>query len=79
MVCGTLEQAGFSAVLTGGAVVSIYSENDYASYDLDIISNASQSALDHAMNDLGFTRGVGRQEGRAIAFDHFNNRINRGY
>ena len=59
-VCGALERAGFTAVLTGGAVVSIYSENEYASFDLDIISNASRAALDRTMNDLGFSRGAGR-------------------
>lgn len=60
VVCSALEKAGFSAVLTGGAVVSIYSENEYASFDLDIISNASRNALDRTMDDLGFTRGTGR-------------------
>jgi predicted nucleotidyltransferase len=37
-VASHLQSKGISTVLTGGAVVSIYTENKYMSYDADFIS-----------------------------------------
>lgn len=56
IVSATLEGAGISAVLSGGAVVSIYTNNEYESGDLDFISPASTSSLAEAMGSLGFVR-----------------------
>lgn len=58
IVCKTLKDYGIDAVLTGGAVVSIYSENRYMSYDLDFISHADGKKIEAAMNLLGFTKGT---------------------
>ena len=37
LVCATLDRHGISVVLSGGAVVSIYSDDEYVSFDLDFI------------------------------------------
>ncbi|HQQ76756.1 MAG TPA: hypothetical protein PLB01_05335 [Thermoanaerobaculia bacterium] len=57
-VAGALHDAGISAVLTGGACATIYSEGAYQSEDLDLIllSSPTQKALDQAMAELGFSR-----------------------
>ncbi len=59
LVCDALEQAGIPVVLSGGAVVSIYSENEYASFDLDFIRTGVARKVDAVMSELGF-----RKEGR---------------
>jgi hypothetical protein len=56
LVSTTLEAAGITAVLSGGAVVSIYTNNEYESNDLDFISAASTSKIAEAMASLGFER-----------------------
>ena len=35
-ICEQLHQRGIRVVLTGGSCVTIYSDNHYASYDLEI-------------------------------------------
>lgn len=54
LVCQHLADHGIEAVLTGGAVVTIYSENEYQSNDLDFITTSRRSALVKAMSGLGF-------------------------
>ncbi len=39
LICGTLAAHGIDAVLSGGAVVSLYTHNGYLSYDLDFITS----------------------------------------
>lgn len=56
LVSTTLEAAGIEAVLSGGAVVSIYTSNEYESGDLDFISPASTNRIAEAMASLGFER-----------------------
>lgn len=56
IVSTTLEAAGISAVLSGGAVVSIYTDNEYQSGDLDFISSASMDRIAKAIGSLGFVR-----------------------
>jgi hypothetical protein len=67
-IAGTISQAlqddGKIAVLSGGAVVSIYSDNQYESSDLDFISQHSLESLEPTMRRLGFRRTPGRY------FDH---------
>ncbi|MDZ7721400.1 MAG: hypothetical protein U5R06_00910 [candidate division KSB1 bacterium] len=41
-ICSYMRQNGISCVLTGGACVTIYSDNKYQSYDLDEIRRWSQ-------------------------------------
>ncbi|MBJ19241.1 MAG: hypothetical protein CL933_07415 [Deltaproteobacteria bacterium] len=56
LVCARLEADGISVVLSGGAAVSIYSENEYESYDLDFIPTGLARRVDHTMQALGFER-----------------------
>lgn len=60
IVCLRLKLDGIDAVLTGGAVVSIYTENRYESFDLDFISHASISSISDSLLKLGFKRTKGR-------------------
>lgn len=55
-VCGHLQRNGIRAVLSGGACVSIYSKNQYQSYDLDFIENISSTRkrLKDVMAMIGF-------------------------
>jgi hypothetical protein len=59
LVCATLERHGIRAVLSGGAVVAIYSDGEYVSYDLDFVTTGLARKVDAAMEELGF-----RQQGR---------------
>lgn len=56
LVCTTLETHGISVVLSGGAVVSIYSASEYVSYDLDFIPVGLARKVDRAMESLGFEK-----------------------
>jgi hypothetical protein len=49
-----LSKEGVHALLVGGGVVSIYTDNKYESYDLDFISPDSYKNLTKAMGKLGF-------------------------
>ncbi len=51
-----LESEGINAVLTGGAVVSIYTENKYESGDADFISPSEQKEIIESMSHLGFSQ-----------------------
>ena len=57
VVCQCLADHGIEVVLTGGAVVTIYSENEYQSNDLDFVTSGMvlQKQLKAAMATLGFT------------------------
>jgi hypothetical protein len=56
LVCSRLEADGISVVLSGGAAVSIYSANEYESYDLDFIPTGLARRVDRTMEALGFVR-----------------------
>jgi hypothetical protein len=56
LVCSTLDEYEISVVLSGGSVVTIYSNAEYVSYDLDFIPIGLARKVDHAMQSLGFTR-----------------------
>jgi hypothetical protein len=60
IVCDALLEAGLDAVLTGGAVVSIYTENEYESFDLDFILLSWNKKVDPTMQALGFKKDAGR-------------------
>jgi hypothetical protein len=60
IVCTALKEAGIEAFLSGGAVVSIYTENAYQSWDLDFISHGSFKKIEEVMKKLGFAREKGR-------------------
>lgn len=55
IVVDKLQQHKISAVLVGGSVVSIYTDNKYESNDLDFISPADHKRIVSAMAELGFT------------------------
>ncbi len=56
MVCEALDRAGIPVVLSGGAVVSIYSNNVYESFDLDFVRQGVARKVDDVMQGLGFRR-----------------------
>ncbi|MBU0501792.1 MAG: hypothetical protein KJ811_00920, partial [Candidatus Margulisbacteria bacterium] len=59
LVSSHLEKANLSAVLTGGACVTIYSKNKYQSLDLDFVTYAAEDRpkeITAAMKELGFKR-----------------------
>lgn len=53
-----LKKKGVAVVLSGGAIVAIYSDNKYVSKDLDFIAQFSldQDELNHIMDEFGFKR-----------------------
>ena len=59
-VCQHLADSGIEAVLTGGAVVTIYTECRYQSLDLDFISSTELSRITEAMAEIGFHEKSGR-------------------
>lgn len=56
IICEHLSKKGLDVVLVGGAVVSIYSENEYQSKDLDFISPNEHADLVKAVGELGFQK-----------------------
>lgn len=60
IVCSRLREDGIDAVLTGGGVVSIYTGNQYKSFDLDFISHAPVSDISDSLSKLGFKKTKGR-------------------
>jgi len=56
IIVSKLMEHGIHAVLVGGAVVSIYTQNKYESDDLDFVAPASDDRINKAMAELGFVR-----------------------
>lgn len=57
LICSHLAKRGFNAVLTGGACVSIYSNNIYESSDLDfVMPEYAIGKIDTALSEIGFER-----------------------
>lgn len=67
IVSEALEKAGITATLSGGAAVSIYSDNRYQSEDLDFVTAALVDDLKTALEPLGF---VHTGQPRLSVFDH---------
>ncbi len=59
-ICQHLHDRGIEAILTGGAVVSIYSDDRYLSADLDFITLSRMDAIEQALTEIGFIRYPGR-------------------
>ncbi|MCU0607057.1 MAG: nucleotidyltransferase family protein [Candidatus Edwardsbacteria bacterium] len=55
-VCTHLEGLGINVVLSGGACVTIYSDNRYQSFDIDFIDNGAtpRKRLKQALEEIGF-------------------------
>jgi hypothetical protein len=60
IVCDCLLKNGIDAVLSGGAVVSIYTNNEYESKDLDFISSSDIKDIEKALTKIGFSKSSGR-------------------
>lgn len=60
VVASYLETKGITAVLTGGAVVCIYTNNKYMSHDADFISLDDHRKITSTMEELGFKK-VGKE------------------
>jgi hypothetical protein len=60
IVCEALRTEGIDAFLSGGAVVSIYTNNRYESFDLDFVSLADRTKIKKVMLGLGFTQDKSR-------------------
>ena len=60
IVCECLLKQGIQAVLSGGAVVSIYTHNEYESNDLDFVSSSDLKTIAAALATIGFTKTSGR-------------------
>lgn len=56
LVCSRLEDGGIEVVLSGGAVVSIYTENAYESFDLDFVPTGLARKVEPVMKELGFLK-----------------------
>ncbi len=69
LVSAALEQQGIIATLSGGAAISIYTDNRYVSEDLDFVTIALVKDLGSALEPLGFVH-TGRP--RMSVFDHPN-------
>lgn len=55
-ICELLKENGITAVLVGGACVSIYSENRYQSYDLDFATYENLKKIENVLNNIEFKR-----------------------
>lgn len=66
-VASELKKSGIDVILTGGAVVSIYSNNKYVSNDLDFLSSSDHQKITDAMFILGF-----KNEGKDFYHPHSN-------
>lgn len=61
LISQALEEAGITAVLSGGAAVQLYSEGRYVSKDLDFVAAAPHRDLAKVLQTLGFVKsGAGR-------------------
>lgn len=67
IVSDALQTAGIAATLSGGSAVSIYTNNEYQSKDLDFVTAAMLKDLAPILNDLGFVH-TGRS--RLSQFEH---------
>lgn len=56
IISQALQRAGITAVLSGGAAVSIYSDDRYQSRDLDFVTSERIVDLVAALSPLGFVR-----------------------
>ena len=67
IVSDALRTAGIAATLSGGSAVSIYTNNEYQSKDLDFVTAAMLKDLAPILNDLGFVHTGGS---RLSQFEH---------
>jgi len=57
LICDHLSKKGMNCVLSGGSCVTIYSDNEYESTDLDfVMPDYSRQEIDASLAELGFIR-----------------------
>lgn len=54
LVCSALADHGIEVVLSGGGAVTVHTENEYESLDLDLVPTGLARRRDDVMTDLGF-------------------------
>lgn len=54
-----LRKRGIDIILVGGACVTIYSQNQYQSYDLDFVAFEDMKKVKKVLNELGFSEKAG--------------------
>lgn len=59
VVAQALKEKNIDVILTGGAVVSIYSDGKYVSKDADFLSKTDHQSIKKAMLSLGF-KNIGK-------------------
>ncbi len=60
IISAHLQKNGIEVVLVGGACVSLYSDNQYMSYDIDLITESSIRKIIPVLKELGFKNTGGR-------------------
>ena len=61
LVSQALEAADIKATLSGGGAVSVYTNNEYESKDLDFVTAERRDALAAALEPLGFVLASDRR------------------
>lgn len=61
IVSQVLEDAGIAATLSGGGAVTIYTNNNYQSNDLDFVTSERREKLAEALAPLGFNLAADRR------------------
>jgi hypothetical protein len=62
LISQALERSSIRATLSGGGAVSMYSNNQYESYDLDFITSERNTVIAKAIEPLGFRHETGMRE-----------------
>lgn len=62
LVSQALDRLGITATLSGGAAVSVYTDNAYQSADLDFVSFEQLKNIEKALKPLGFYRVPGARQ-----------------
>lgn len=60
IISAHLQKNGIEVVLVGGACVSLYSDNQYISYDIDLVTESSIKKITPVFEELGFQNTGGR-------------------
>ena len=64
LISETFRRHGIDAILVGGACVSIYTRNEYQSFDLDYVTHASLKEIVPVLSEIGFHRESSRHFAR---------------
>jgi hypothetical protein len=54
LISERLRETGIDTILVGGACVSIYTKNEYQSFDLDFVTYATVKEIKPLLSELGF-------------------------